>query len=169
MIVVLKGVERNMENNKAVLLELVVDEQKCIFPNTISEALIDANDERINLEEQLCETLETIKALTPECDKYDYILSASSGALCGIIDVFLVGKPGESPLGEITDKWFANRTIDFAKLCGYTGEKDSLSSAISFLEKKFKIPYDQSVGGGIFRDLINLTPNKVQFTRDYTG
>lgn len=163
MIVVLKGVERNMENNKAVLLELVVDEQKCIFPNTISEALIDANDERINLEEQLCETLETIKALTPECDKYDYILSASSGALCGIIDVFLVGKPGESPLGEITDKWFANRTIDFAKLCGYTGEKDSLSSAISFLEKKFKIPYDQSVGGGIFRDLINLTPNNHHF------
>lgn len=152
-----------MENNKAVLLELVVDEQKCIFPNTISEALIDANDERINLEEQLCETLETIKALTPECDKYDYILSASSGALCGIIDVFLVGKPGESPLGEITDKWFANRTIDFAKLCGYTGEKDSLSSAISFLEKKFKIPYDQSVGGGIFRDLINLTPNNHHF------
>lgn len=163
MIVVLKGVERNMENNKAVLLELVVDEQKYIFPNTISEALIDANDERINLEEQLCETLETIKALTPECDKYDYILSASSGALCGIIDVFLVGKPGESPLGEITDKWFANRTIDFAKLCGYTGEKDSLSSAISFLEKKFKIPYDQSVGGGIFRDLINLTPNNHHF------
>ena len=152
-----------MENNKAVLLEFVVDEQKYNFPNTISEALIDANDERINLEEQLCETLETIKALTPECDKYDYILSASSGALCGIIDVFLVGKPGESPLGEITDKWFANRTIDFAQLCGYTGEKDSLSSAISFLEKKFKIPYDQSVGGGIFRDLINLTPNNHHF------
>ena len=163
MVVVLKGVERNMENNKAVLLELVVEEQKYIFPNTESEALIDANDERINLEEQICETLETIKALTPECDKYDYILSASSGALCGIIDVFLVGKPGESPLGEITDKWFANRTIDFAQLCGYTGEKDSLSSAISFLEKKFKIPYDQSVGGGIFRGLINLTPNNHHF------
>ena len=163
MVVVLKGVERNMENNKAVLLELVVEEQKYIFPNTESEALIDANDERINLEEQICETLETIKALTPECDKYDYILSASSGALCGIIDVFLVGKPGESPLGEITDKWFANRTIDFAQLCEYTGEKDSLSSAISFLEKKFKIPYDQSVGGGIFRGLINLTPNNHHF------
>ena len=45
--------------------------------------------------------LETIRLLTPECDKLDYILSASSGALCGIIDVFLVGKPGESPLGDI--------------------------------------------------------------------
>lgn len=152
-----------MENNKAVLLELEVDEGKYMFPNTISEALVDANDEQLNLEEQLNETLETIKSLTLECDKYDYILSASSGALCGLMDVFLVGKPGESPLGEITDKWFADRTIDFAKFCGYTGDNRSLSSAVSFLEKKFKIPYDQSVGGGIFRDLINLTPSNHHF------
>lgn len=53
--------------------------------------------------------------------KLDYILFASLGALCGIMDVFLVGKPGKHPLGNITDKWFANRTIDFAKICGYTG------------------------------------------------
>ena len=46
-----------MENNKAILLELDVDEGKYIFPNTISDALIDANDERLNLEEQLNETL----------------------------------------------------------------------------------------------------------------
>lgn len=55
------------------------------------------------LDVQLNETLETIKNLTPNCDKYDYILSASSGALCGILDVFLVGKPGESSLGDMTD------------------------------------------------------------------
>ena len=110
-----EGVKINLENNKAILLELDVDEGKYIFPNTISDALIDANDERLNLEEQLNETLDTIKALTPECDKYDYILAASSGALCGLINVFLVGKPGESPLGEITDKWFADRTISFAR------------------------------------------------------
>ena len=158
-----KGVEINLENNKAILLELDVDEGKYIFPNTISDALIDANDERLNLEEQLNETLDTIKALTPECDKYDYILSASSGALCGLIDVFLVGKPGESPLGEITDKWFADRTISFAKFCGYSGDNTSLSSAIGYLEKQFKIPYDQSVGGGIFRDLRNLTPSNHHF------
>lgn len=158
-----EGVEINLENNKAILLELDVDEGKYIFPNTISDALIDANDERLNLEEQLNETLDTIKALTPECDKYDYILAASSGALCGLIDVFLVGKPGESPLGEITDKWFADRTISFAKFCGYSGDNTSLSSAIGYLEKQFKIPYDQSVGGGIFRDLINLTPSNHHF------
>lgn len=154
---------KELNANKAILLELDVKEDEYKFPGTISEALIDATDELYVLEEQLNETLETIKVLTPECDKYDYILSASSGALCGLIDIFLVSKPGESPLGNITDNWFANKTIDFAKFCGYTGEKNSLSSAIRFLEKKFKIPYDQSVGGGIFHDLINLTPNNHHF------
>lgn len=152
-----------MDNKKAIVLELSVDKDKYIFPSSISEALVEASDELNNLDDQLNETLETIKNLTPNCDKYDYILSASSGALCGIIDVFLVGKPGESPLGDITDEWFANRTIDFAKLCGYQGEKDSLSSAVSYLEQKFKIPYDQSVGGGVFRELINLTPSNHHF------
>ena len=152
-----------MDNKKAIVLELSVDKDKYIFPSSISEALVEASDELNNLDDQLNETLKTIKKLTPNCDKYDYILSASSGALCGIIDVFLVGKPGESPLGDITDEWFANRTIDFAKLCGYQGEKDSLSSAVSYLEQKFKIPYDQSVGGGVFRELINLTPSNHHF------
>lgn len=152
-----------MENNKALLLELNIENDKYIFPTTISDALIDANNELYDLEEQLEESLDTMKTLTSDCDKYDYILSASSGALCGIIDIFLVGKPGESPLGDITDKWFADRTIDFAKICGYKGDKDSISSSIRYLEKEFKIPYDQSVGGGIFREPINLTPTNHHF------
>lgn len=68
------------------------------------------------MEGKLTETLETIRLLTLECDKLDYVLSASSGSLCGIIDIFLVGKPVESPLGDITDKLFAKRTIGFAKI-----------------------------------------------------
>lgn len=152
-----------MKENKAILLELDIENDRYIFPTTISEALIDADNELCNLEEQLDESIETIKSLTPECDKYDYILSASSGALCGIIDIFLVGKPRESPLGDITDKWFSDRTVDFARLCGYKGDENSIASAIRYLEKKFKIPYDQSVGGGIFRELINLTPNNHHF------
>ena len=152
-----------LKDNKAVVLDLSVENDKFHFPTSISDALIDADNELHTLEEQLNETIETVKSLTPECDKYDYILSACSGALCGVIDVFLVGKPGESPLGEITDKWFANRTVDFAKLCGYKSENESLSSAIKFLEGKFKVPYDQSVGGGIFKELINLTPSNHHF------
>ena len=150
-------------NEKTILIEMNVTDEKFHFSNKISSALVEAENELHELEENLNETIETVKKLTPECDKYDYILSASSGVLCGIIDIFLVGKPGESPLGDITDKWFANRTIAFAKICGYKGDDNSLSSAIKFLEKKFKVPYDQSVGGGIFKELINLTPNNHHF------
>ena len=31
------------------------------------------------------------------------------------------------------------------------------------MERKFEIPYDQSVGGGIFRELIDLTPSNHHF------
>ena len=138
-----------------IILDLNIDDDRFGFATSIDEALAQAEVELVVLNE----TVESIKELKPQCDKLDYILAASSGALCGVIDIFLVGKPDESPLGDITDKWFANRTIDFVKLCGYKGDKNSLSSAINFLEEKFKIPYDQSVGGGIFRELINLTPS----------
>lgn len=142
-----------------IILDLNIDDDRFDFATSIDEALAQAEVELVVLNE----TVESIKELKPQCDKLDYILAASSGALCGVIDIFLVGKPDESPLGDITDKWFANRTIDFAKLCGYKGDKNSLSSAINFLEEKFKIPYDQSVGGGIFRELINLTPSNHHF------
>ena len=152
-----------MNKKKSILLEMNIENEKFYFPSTISGALIDANTEIEKLDNQIEETVETVKSLTPNCDKIDYILSASSGALCGIMDVFLIGKPGESPAGDITDKWFANRTIDFAKLCGYKGDDTSLSSAIGFLEKKFKIPYNHSVGGGIIKEWLNLTPNNHHF------
>ena len=142
-----------------IILDLNIDDDRFGFATSIDEALAQAEVELVVLNE----TVESIKELKPQCDKLDYILAASSGALCGVIDIFLVGKSGESPLGDITDKWFANRTIDFVKLCGYKGDKNSLSSAINFLEEKFKIPYDQSVGGGIFRELINLTPSNHHF------
>ncbi|WP_186446228.1 hypothetical protein [Paenibacillus cremeus] len=126
--------------NIKLLLEMSVAECEYDFTSTIVAALNQAELEIHNLDE----TIESIQSLKPNCDKLDYILAASSGALCGIIDIFLVGKPGESPLGNITDKWFANRTTDFAKLCGWEdkGGENSLSSAIRFLENKFKIPYE---------------------------
>lgn len=153
-----------INSNNILVLELTATENKYEFAQSISSALSRAEGELLEIDERIAETEKTLKELTPECDKMDYVLSASSGALCGIIDIFLVGKPGESPVGDITDKWFANRTKDFAKFCKWDNSRDdSLKSAIKYLEKKFKIPYDQSVGGSIFRDLINLTPNNHHF------
>ncbi len=62
-----------------------------------------------------------------------------------VLLTFFMGKPGESALGKITDKWFADRTMAFAKLCHPENMNfKSLDSALQFLQKKFKIPYDQT-------------------------
>lgn len=112
------------------------------------------------------ETLESIAALKPACDKLDYILAASSGALCGIIDIFLVGKPGESPIGEITDKWFLERTKDFARLYGWkepSPPADAGASAIRKLGKIFKVPYDQRAAGDAGKNDFDLNPSNHHF------
>ena len=84
--------------------------------------------------------------------------------MCGVIDIFLVGKPGESPLGEITDKWFANRTMDFAKLCHPKHKDfDSLESALRFLEKEFKVPYDQTGLGDAGKVVYDLNAKNHHF------
>lgn len=140
---------------KDVFLDLGIDDGGYQFATSISDALQQAELELTELNE----TVTSIEKLKPDCDKLDYILSASSGALCGIMDIFLVGKPSESPLGNVTDKWFENRTKDFAKLCGWDESKgSSVSSAIQCLEKKFKIPYDQRGAGDAGSSIYDLAP-----------
>lgn len=144
-------------NNKRILAEFEITEDGLEFTSNIISAMSAADLELKDVEERLFESDETVKKLTPECDKTDYILAATSGAVCGVMDIFLVGKPGESPIGDITDKWFANRTMDFAKLCGWDGnDNSSLSSAIRYLEKKFKIPYDQRGAGDAASEIFDL-------------
>ena len=154
----------NTYDDARILVALDISNDGFGFASSITSALLVAENEYQDVTEHLEESLKTVSKLTPECDKLDYALAASCGALSGIMDVFLVGAPGQSPIGNITDKWFAERTKDFAKFCKWDGKGDDpLKSAIAYLEKKFKIPYDQSVGGGIFRDLINLTPDNHHF------
>ena len=133
------------------------------YTSSIETALTHAETEIVTLNE----TIESINGLRPECDKLDYALAVSSGALCGIIDIFLVGKPGESPLSKITDKWYDERTKGFAKMLGWTDKgKDaqaSKASAIRFLEKKFKIPYDQRGVGDAASEIFDLTPSNHHF------
>lgn len=146
--------------NKEIFLDLSVADSRYEFSTSIADALAHAETELTALND----TIDSIKELKPNCDKLDYILAASSGALCGVIDIFLVGKPGESPIGDITDKWFAERTKDFAKLCHPKGKSfDSLESAIHFLEQKFKVPYDQTGLGGAAREVFDLSPGNHHF------
>lgn len=148
----------------SMIFTLSINENGFKFASDISSALAEAEIQLHDIEDRLGESSATLKQLTPECDKTDYILAATSGAICGVIDVFLVGKPGESPIGDITDKWFENRTMDFAKLCGWDDKGNaSLSSAIRHLEKKFKIPYDQRGAGDAASEIFNLDPKNHHF------
>lgn len=145
---------------KDIFFDLSVGNDGFEFSTTIVDAMAKAEAELVVLNE----TVDSIKGLKPDCDKLDYILAASSGALCGVIDIFLVGKPGESPLGDITDKWFAARTMDFANLCHPDKKNfDSLDSALRFLEKEFKVPYDQTGLGDAGRSVFDLTAKNHHF------
>lgn len=145
---------------KDILLNLSVEDEGFDFSTSIADAMAEAETELVVLNE----TVDSIKGLKPDCDKLDYILAASSGSLCGIIDIFLVDKPSVSLLGDITDKWFADRTIDFAKLCNPRKKNfDCLDSALRFLEKKFRVPYDQTGLGDAGKTIFDLTAKNHHF------
>ena len=154
----------NTENEKLMILELGITEDGYEFASDIKTALSNAEEELTDITFKLEESMESLKMLTTDCDKSDYILAACSGAICGILDIFLVGKPGESPIGDVTDKWFENRTMDFAKMCGWNDkENNTLSSAIEHLEKKFKIPYDQRGAGDAASWIFDINPKNHHF------
>lgn len=153
------------KNKDAVLLlDFGIGEEGYEFASDIQTAMKFAEFEIDDINTKLSENESILKKLTPECDKTDYILAAASGAICGLMDIFLVGKSGESAIGDITDKWIGNRTMDFAKICGWDGNSnDSLSSAIQYLEKKFKIPYDQTGAGDAASQVFDLNPRNHHF------
>ena len=93
------------ENECNAILGLDITEDRFSFTSSIESAIIKAKGELADLQE----TIASVQKMKSDCDKRDYALAASSGALCGIINIFLVGEPGESPFGSITDKKFVDR------------------------------------------------------------
>lgn len=99
----------------------------------------------------------------PNCDKIDYAIAGTSGLICGIIDVVFVGAPGESPLGNAVDQFANKSTEKFASLLGWDSEKAELkgsnttASAIGFLERKFKVNYDQATTASVDGAVPNLS------------
>lgn len=87
-----------------------------------------------------------------KCDTYDYLAAVACGAIGGLIDIFLVGAPGDSILGNWTDTQVDNAVKGFAKISGWNpkeSQKDNIASAIGFLEGKFKVNYDQNHSGNV--------------------
>lgn len=156
----MKNANKHKTEQINIILDLNVDDDRFRFSTTIDDALAQAQEELVILNE----TIDSVKGLKPNCDKYDYILAASSGALCGVIDIFLVNKPGASSLGDFTDQWFENRIKDFAKLCHPDKKNfDTPSAALRFLEKKFKVPYDQTGLGDAGRVVFGLNAKNHHF------
>ena len=85
------------------------------------------------------ETEQNKRALLREdkCDKYDYLSAVACGAVGGLVDIFLVGTPGDSVLGKWTDSQVDNAVKGFAKLVGWNpsqAQTGNVASAIGFLE-----------------------------------
>lgn len=94
---------------------------------------------------------------TARCDKYDYMIAGTCGVIGGLIDIFLVGAPGEGKLTQLADNAVDGAVEKFASAFGWKGGSegsDPTKSAIGFLERKFKVNYDHRHGGdvdGLFR------------------
>lgn len=80
------------------------------------------------------------------CDKYDYMAAAGCGAIAGLIDIFLVGSPADSVLQPWTDAQVDQAVMFFARRCKWKpkpGQEQNVASAIGFLERNFRVNYDQ--------------------------
>ncbi len=90
------------------------------------------------------------------CDGYDYLAAVACGAVGGLVDIFLVGTPGNSTLGRWSDAQVDKAVMAFAKKTGWkprAGNEQNVASAIGFLERNNIVNYDQSTGkdvGGLF-------------------
>ena len=164
----------DLRNDSRFLMDMTVDDDNWAFASSIETALISAEDKASGLDEHISETLETLKKLTPDCDKLDYALSASCGILCGMMDIFFVGEPGDTPLGDVTDKWFKERTKDFAwqdkkirqfaKKLGWSDVKTNGSSdPFMYLNKVYDVPYDQRGAGDAGKIVYGMTPSNHHF------
>lgn len=103
----------------------------------------------------LAQKEESTKTLrSDKCDIYDYLIATCCGVIAGITDVFLVGSPKDSKLQRWTDARVNKVVMMFAKMLGWSpkeGKENNVASAIGFLERKFRVNYDQrntnDVGG----------------------
>lgn len=80
------------------------------------------------------------------CDKYDYLTAVACGAIGGIIDILFVGSASDSILQKWADQQVDECVKKFAKFMGWKpnlSQQDNITSAIGFLERKYKINYDQ--------------------------
>lgn len=75
-----------------------------------------------------------------QADKLDYLISISSGIVCGLLDILWVNEFSLKRGRNIASEEVDNFVIKTAKLLGC--KEDNLQSSVRFLEKKFPLPSD---------------------------
>ena len=128
----------------------VLDESKFQYGKGIDRIIFDLDDE--------------LDSLSSGAEMSDYLVAASSGLLCGCLDILWLGEfsleQGRSIAKDKVD-WLV---IKMAKACGCT--KEDPSSCVKFLEGKFRIPSDgnaSSFGGGKFHHLRDFAHHPTIF------
>lgn len=107
------------------------------------EGKIQQLDKDLNANAEILEDLKTqIYNYSSHADKLDLIFSACSGVLCGLIDVFFVGKFDLTKAKEWSNKKVNEFVIDVAQKDGYSGNR--LNGAIQHLEQRYQVPNDSS-------------------------
>lgn len=87
-----------------------------------------------------------------QCDKYDYMIAATCGLIGGLIDVVFVGVPGNGKLTKMADGAVDRAVEKFASINGWNGANEgsnTTSSAIGYLERKYKVNYDHRHGADV--------------------
>lgn len=139
------------------------------FKDLLSDKEIEKVFSKIKLLENEYENMNEIK-----CDKYDYLIAGISGVLTGLIDVFFVETPGNGAFGKWTDSKSEDFVKKIAKQLGWDEEKakkkmqeklgdmsqevNPINSAIGFLEKNFKVNYDQQ-HGKLINEVFKMSPS----------
>lgn len=127
------------------------------------ERKINDVDKMMNLRQQQIDKLNLeIDRLTNHADGLDYMVAVVSGLITGLIDSFVVGEWNFAKAKANSNREINEKVMDFAKKHGYSG--DRLDGAISFLEKKFKLP-----GDGTFQQYMAETgiTNKTHHLDDF--
>ena len=155
---------KHEDDDVYLVSSIEINEDGYIFNSDIENELALAKNELEEITNTIQENEEHLNKLTPDCDTTDYALALASGTLCGLLGSDLVNNPRDSILGDKIDKWVENRTVDFARMYGWSDNGNGGStSAIKFLENKFKVPYDQRGAGDAGSSIFDLTPTNHHF------
>lgn len=101
-----------------------------------------------------------------QLDKYDYAFATAVGIITGVVDILLVGTAtnditNQSKLSKHTDRIFDKAVEKYARLNGWNGPKDGrdqTKSAIAYLERMYKVNYDQRYSNDVSKMVSHMSP-----------